>query len=106
MQQTNCMTILHASEVVPVVSALVASNSGIHCAEIPSFQDMLDSQPPVHKFAKNFDDVKNEPIVILHSSGSTGKYLINYYVSNQMIEQSRYTQTHHDDPRNLCRSRQ
>ena len=75
MHQTNCVTVLHTSEVLPVVGALMASNSGIHCAEVPSFQEMLDSQTPVFPFDKNYEVAKNEPIVILHSSGSTGKHL-------------------------------
>jgi acyl-coenzyme A synthetase/AMP-(fatty) acid ligase len=74
MRQTDCIVILHAAEVLPVVNALVASSPGIKCAEIPSFQEMLDSQSPVYPFNRSFADAKNEPIVILHSSGSTGKH--------------------------------
>jgi acyl-coenzyme A synthetase/AMP-(fatty) acid ligase len=81
MQQTNCTKILHASEVLPVVKALVASSSDIDCAEIPSFQEMMQSQSPVYRFDKNFDDARNEPIVILHSSGSTGMYQYQYLTS-------------------------
>jgi hypothetical protein len=74
MHQTNCAIILHASEVLPVVKGLVASSPGLHCAEIPTFQDMLDSQSPAYTFYKNFTGAQNEPIVVLHSSGSTGKF--------------------------------
>jgi len=77
MQQTNCTTILHAAEVLPVVNVLIASSSGMHCAKIPSFQEMLDSKPPAYAFDKDFTEAPDDPIVILHSSGSTGKYCLS-----------------------------
>jgi acyl-coenzyme A synthetase/AMP-(fatty) acid ligase len=81
MQQTNCTKILHASEVLPVVKALVASSPDIDCVEIPSFKEMMQSQSPPYRFDKTFDDARNEPIVILHSSGSTGMYQYQYLTS-------------------------
>jgi acyl-coenzyme A synthetase/AMP-(fatty) acid ligase len=72
MQQSTCTTVLHASEVLPVVKVLVASSSELRCVEIPSFQVMLDSHPRAYAFEKNYADAHDEPIVILHSSGSTG----------------------------------
>ncbi|KAF2832434.1 putative NRPS-like enzyme [Ophiobolus disseminans] len=71
MQQTNCTTVLYVSEVLPVVKALLASSPELRILEIPSLQEMLDSQPPIYTFEKDFADAQDDPIVILHSSGST-----------------------------------
>ena len=73
MQQTNCTKLLHASEVAPVVKALMGSSSGLNCLEVSSFEEILVSEPPTYPYQVDFADVENDPIVILHSSGSTGK---------------------------------
>jgi hypothetical protein len=74
IEQTGCNKILHVVEVAPVVKQLTNSRSGlISCMEIPSFQEMLESNPTPFTFSREFEEVQNEPIVVLHSSGSTGE---------------------------------
>lgn len=72
MQQTNCKLILHAAEVAPVVKVLTATNTDLKYLEVPSFQTMLDSSPDPYPFEKAFHEAENDPIMVLHSSGSTG----------------------------------
>lgn len=72
MHQTSCATVLYAPEVAPIVHALVASNPELQSVAIPSFQEMLESQSPTYPFEKDFSNARDEPVVILHSSGSTG----------------------------------
>jgi hypothetical protein len=74
MEQTGSKTILHAAEVLPVIKTLVAASSALKCLEIPSFQEMLAADPPPQPFQKSYEEAQNDPIVILHSSGSTGEY--------------------------------
>ena len=74
IHQTECTIMLHASEVLSVVKTLVDSSSELQCVEIPSFQEMLNSQPEAYAFNKDFTHMQDEPIVILHSSGSTGTF--------------------------------
>lgn len=104
MHQTNYVAILHASEVLPVVKALVAANSALAGLEVPSFQEMLESQPPVFQFEKIFTEAQHEPIVILHSSGSTGMYHLN--MSVHIIDLSRHTQAYRHDPQDFRSPRQ
>ncbi|KAF2799626.1 acetyl-CoA synthetase-like protein [Melanomma pulvis-pyrius CBS 109.77] len=72
MDQTSCSKILYTAEVTPVVHQLLKINNGMRCIEIPSFQEILSSDPQPYPFSKAFGDAKNDPIVVLHSSGSTG----------------------------------
>ncbi|KAF2472981.1 putative NRPS-like enzyme [Lindgomyces ingoldianus] len=70
--QTGCTKILYAAEVTPIVKQLNAINESLTILEVPSFQDMFQSTPSSYPFGKIYDQVKNDPILILHSSGSTG----------------------------------
>jgi len=53
------------------VSAILSSRS-MHPLVIPELDDLLDGPPvPARPFTKTFEEIRHEPIVILHSSGST-----------------------------------
>jgi hypothetical protein len=72
MEQTSCSKILYAAEAGPVVNQIVTENELLTAWQIPSFLEMFggssESYPYVHEFKK----AKDFPIVVLHSSGSTG----------------------------------
>lgn len=76
MNQTHCTKILHTTEVRPVIKLLRAAGEDIVCFEIPSFEEMLESRPEPHPFTKSFADAQDDPIVVLHSSGSTGQFML------------------------------
>lgn len=75
MQQTNCTKILYFQEIMPVVRILCVSRQDLMCIEVPSFQEMLKSRPKLYPFAKSFADAQDDPIVVLHSSESTGGFV-------------------------------
>lgn len=53
------------------VSAILSSRSMYHLI-IPDLDDLLDGPPvPTRPFTKTFKEIRHEPMVILHSSGST-----------------------------------
>ncbi|KAF2202987.1 acetyl-CoA synthetase-like protein [Delitschia confertaspora ATCC 74209] len=72
MQQTACSKVLYAAEVAPVIQQIENADNSITCVAVPSFKEMIESNPEAYPFDKEFEDVKNDPILILHSSGSTG----------------------------------
>ncbi|KAF1956304.1 acetyl-CoA synthetase-like protein [Byssothecium circinans] len=72
MQQTSCKTVLHTSKVLPVVKLLDTASPNLHSHCIPPFQEMLDSSPAPFPFTKSYSTHLHDPIIILHSSGSTG----------------------------------
>ncbi|KAI0490870.1 acetyl-CoA synthetase-like protein [Xylaria cf. heliscus] len=71
MKQTSCHRLLYAAEIHPIVKPLLVEDT-IQAKEIPSFNDMLNSTPDYFPYDKVFDEASNEPILVLHSSGSTG----------------------------------
>lgn len=75
MNQMRCRKILIAEEAVPAVIQILdlCSEDNWNPAKVPSFQEMLASTPEPFPFVKDFEKAQNDPIVVLHSSGSTGK---------------------------------
>ncbi|KAI1082141.1 acetyl-CoA synthetase-like protein [Whalleya microplaca] len=72
MNQTGSKLLLHAAEIGPVVTPVQSLDQTIRLEAIPSFQDMLESKPRHFPFHKTFEQAKDDPVLIMHSSGSTG----------------------------------
>lgn len=76
MHQTGSTKLLYAAELAPMIKPLQSmASSSISSNAVPSFQEMLESNPEPYIYQKNFDEARDDPIVVLHSSGSTGKGL-------------------------------
>ena len=108
MQQTHCTKILHTAEVAPVIKSLCAEREDLVCIEIPPFNEILESRPESYPFTKSIAEAQNDPIVVLHSSGSTGQYILHLNEPSSSINSSpsRSPQTNYHDPRDLRRPRQ
>ncbi|KAI9705314.1 MAG: putative NRPS-like protein biosynthetic cluster [Bogoriella megaspora] len=72
MKQTQCAKLLFPHEMAQMVGNLRAELSGLETFEIPPFQEMMDAKSDPFPYKKRFEDSVNNPIVVLHSSGSTG----------------------------------
>ncbi|KAH9890802.1 acetyl-CoA synthetase-like protein [Xylariomycetidae sp. FL2044] len=72
MEQTGCIKLLYAAEVIPIVKPLDESNGSLEMQVLPSLEDMLHSAPQPYPYVKSFEEARDEPILVLHSSGSTG----------------------------------
>ncbi|KAI0449144.1 acetyl-CoA synthetase-like protein [Xylaria acuta] len=72
IHQTTCTKLVHTVEVAPLVKPLISADSELRTEVLPSFDQMLESSPSPYLYEKAFDNAENEPILVLHSSGSTG----------------------------------
>ncbi|KAI1171367.1 hypothetical protein F4777DRAFT_565810 [Nemania sp. FL0916] len=72
MEQTGSTKLLHAAEMTPIVKQLSGVVSSLHMAPVPSFDEMIMSEPDPYLYNKSFNECRDDPIVVLHSSGSTG----------------------------------
>lgn len=55
----------------PVVhSILEKTNMDVH--QVPEFVDLINQGPREYPYAKTFEQAKTEPLVVLHTSGTTG----------------------------------
>ncbi|GAW21829.1 hypothetical protein ANO14919_113540 [Xylariales sp. No.14919] len=71
MTQTGCSRLLYASELSPLVDPIRASSLSLHAEAIPLLEDMMASAPKHYTYQKLFEDTRDEPAAVLHSSGST-----------------------------------
>ncbi|CAJ2511290.1 Uu.00g069150.m01.CDS01 [Anthostomella pinea] len=72
MNQTGSTKLLHAAEITPIVKQVPVIDPSIRLDAVPSFDEMMDSAPEPYPFKKSFDEARDDPVVVLHSSGSTG----------------------------------
>ncbi|KAI0169141.1 acetyl-CoA synthetase-like protein [Hypoxylon sp. FL1284] len=69
--KTGSTKVLYASELAPLARSLQSISTAVSIDVLLSFQEMLDSDPEPYPYDKSFDEARDDPIVILHSSGST-----------------------------------
>ena len=74
LEQTRCTKILASEELAEYVQALAAQRLDLDCMEVGSLETMLENHTDVKYFPfdKVFAEAQPEPILVLHSSGSTG----------------------------------
>ncbi|KAM0798210.1 hypothetical protein BDR22DRAFT_823561 [Usnea florida] len=73
LQQTSCKTLFYSREMEEVVKSIsTAADQNLHCVAVPSFDEMIQAQSHDYPYMEKFEDVVDDPVVILHSSGSTG----------------------------------
>lgn len=57
--------------VSPVVNAIIDAHP-VKVLEVPSVQDLLHRKYPHYPINKTFEEAKHDPLVALHTSGTTG----------------------------------
>ncbi|XDG08472.1 hypothetical protein ABKA04_008087 [Annulohypoxylon sp. FPYF3050] len=72
MGRTTCSKLLYPTEASPIIKPLVDLEPSFDYYAIPSFADMVNSTPEKYIYHKKFDEAINDPLLVLHSSGSTG----------------------------------
>lgn len=76
MGQTGSTKLLNPSELAPIVKQIVSLESTVQNETVPSFDEMLSSSAGHFPYDKKFSEAKDDPVVVLHSSGSTGRYRV------------------------------
>jgi acyl-coenzyme A synthetase/AMP-(fatty) acid ligase len=69
--RANGSIMLVPSTPFPVISEVLAKRS-MRTLDFPSIEHFLDSEPAPYQFTKTFEANKHEPLVCLHTSGTTG----------------------------------
>lgn len=68
MQRTGCKALVCSSETRNLASELDTNPR----FEISPLEELMVSEAPVFPYNKAFRDAVNEPILVVHSSGTTG----------------------------------
>lgn len=104
MEQTGSTKVLFANELAPLLKPLQALVPSVRVEALPALQEMLDSNPSYYEYSKSFEDARNDPIAVLHSSGSTGEYSSNFLAMNfvDFSFLNRYAKANHHDSWKFC----
>ncbi|KAL6713342.1 hypothetical protein ACLMJK_008807 [Lecanora helva] len=71
MKLVDCKTMLVPSERPPVIDSILKEYE-MRMLEIPELDELLGHSYPDYPFDKKFADARNGPLVVLHTSGTTG----------------------------------
>ena len=71
MKLVSCKTMLLSEERPPVIDSILEEYK-MRTLQIPKLDELLGQTHPDYPFDKNFEDARNEPLVVLHTSGTTG----------------------------------
>lgn len=72
VEQTQCRHFLYTNEMEALLTPLLEHKSDLKLSKIGTLEDMIRPDTPHFAWDKEYDAVKWDPILILHSSGSTG----------------------------------
>jgi len=72
LEQTKCSKFLYSPELAPITKALLAAKEDLRCFQVLSFEEMLLANAEPYPYDYTFEEAARKPILILHSSGSTG----------------------------------
>ena len=70
LQQSNCKTMLVPTVCPPVVHT-IRETYGMRMFHIPELVDLLRDQHPYYPYLKTFEQCRQEPLVVVHTSGTT-----------------------------------
>lgn len=71
LSSIDCKTMLTPEIRPPVVDSILDCYS-MRLLQIPTLDDLLEQTHPHFPFKKTFKKARNEPLVVLHTSGTTG----------------------------------
>ena len=77
LEQTKCTKFLYTTEVSQKIRDLQAQKKDLQTFAVQSLNDMLRGPSEHYSYEVKFSDVRFDPVLILHSSGSTGKVMFN-----------------------------
>jgi thioester reductase-like protein len=72
MEQTKCSHLLYAPEVETFVTPLLGNLPNLQMHAIQPLESLLQLRSPHYPYKKSYEEAKWDPVLILHSSGSTG----------------------------------
>ena len=76
LEQTNCKNFFHAVEISPKIQALKADVKDLQSFAVEPLDDMLHGESESYPYEGVFSQACWDPILVLHSSGSTGNSLL------------------------------
>ena len=77
LEQTKCTKFLYGVELSNAIHDLKKQKNDLQILAVQSLNEMLQEYDKQYPYEVDFSIVRWDPVLILHSSGSTGKDSIN-----------------------------
>ncbi|KAK5019294.1 putative NRPS-like protein biosynthetic cluster [Cryomyces antarcticus] len=74
MEQTQCTKFFYSKETAPNARKLREEMPNLESFEVPTLKEMLSGPSEHYFYSKDWTEAKDEPVIICHTSGSTGSY--------------------------------
>jgi len=71
IKEVHCETMLVPAQRLQITDAILKA-CDLKVYEIPDLEDLLYQEHTLFRFEKTFDQARSEPLVVLHTSGTTG----------------------------------
>jgi acyl-coenzyme A synthetase/AMP-(fatty) acid ligase len=71
LKSLDCKSLITPDPTSPLIAGILAAHPLI-VLKIPGIHELLDEKSRAYPYTKTFEEAKNEPLVALHTSGSTG----------------------------------
>ena len=69
---TDCHIMITTDPRPPPVTGLLAANP-MRVLIISSLEELMTADHPHYPYEKTFEEARNDPFIVLHTSGTTGK---------------------------------
>lgn len=88
MEQLEYTKLVHSGELLPAVREICRAKPTYQCLQLEPLNELLEHRAEPFKWSRSFEEAKNDPILVLHSSGSTGypKPIISTHSSFAVID--------------------
>ena len=73
LEQTNCTKLMCSAEISSKVDELQKHKKDLQIFTVQSLSDMLQEHSKHYSYEVEFANARWDPVLVLHSSGSTGK---------------------------------
>ena len=74
LHQTSCRRVYHSEIMASAANALGALDPELSFTRVPSFDELISFTSKEFEYLENFDAAVRHPVLIVHSSGSTGEF--------------------------------
>lgn len=101
LKETGCNKIFYAQESSLQIQALKADFNELESFTVEGFEDMLRGQSKPYPYEVTFAEARWDPVLVLHSSGSTGKSLLSTAKRRHKLNILRTSETDCNKPRHV-----
>lgn len=72
-EEAKCNKVFYTREMISRINELKHAMPSLVAVEVPQLGDLISSESKHYEYSRTWEEGRTDPILIAHSSGSTGK---------------------------------